>query len=388
MVVHSQTEMLRQRTCQIMAGFEDADDCDRLCRGGILKMCAGRSASDGIDLASRPTMTRLENRLSRKELFDIGEAFIDDFIASYNSEPDPIIIDADDTNADTYGAQQLTLFNAYYGEYCYMPLLLFEGRSGKLILPILRPGRGNKAINISGLLKQLITKLRKKWKHTQITVRGDSHFCSRDFMGWATGQQDGIHFITGLAGKVKLQKITAHWLDTAVASYKATGEEVRMFHSFMYKADSWKHPQRVVVKIEVNSLGINIRYVVTDFKGQRSSFIYSECYCDRGRMEQMIAELENGLKADRMSCNKFSANQFRLYLHCAAYVILHSFQADMLAGTGLECSTITTMRGKLLLSAEPIDEKKTCIRLRFSQKAPMLPEMVSVLTRLQHLTSS
>ena len=332
MVVHSQTEMLRQRIYQIMAGFEDADDCDRLCRDGILKMCAGRSASDGIDLASRPTMTRLENRLSRKELFDIGEAFIDDFIASYNSEPDSIIIDADDTNADTYGAQQLTLFNAYYGEYCYMPLLLFEGRSGKLILPILRPGRGNKAINISGLLKQLITKLRKKWKHTQITVRGDSHFCSHDFMDWATEQQDGIHFITGLAGNV------------------------------------------------------------ADFKGQRSSFIYSECYCDRGRMEQMIAGLKNGLKnglkADRMSCNKFSDNQFRLYLHCAAFVILHSFQADMLVETELECSTITTIREKLLLNAVSIDEKKTCIRLRFSQKAPMLPEMVSVLTRLQHLTSS
>ena len=388
MVVHSHTELLRQRTCQIMAGFEDADDCDRLCRDGILKMCAGRSASDGIDLASQPTMTRLENRLSRKELFDIGEAFIDDFIASYNSEPDSIIIDADDTTADTYGAQQLTLFNAYCGEYCYMPLLLFEGRSGMLILPILRPGRGNKVINISGLLKRLITKLRKKWKHTQIIVRGDSHFCSRDFMGWATEQQDGVHFITGLAGNVKLQKITAHRLDPAVASYKATGEEVRMFHSFMYKADSWKHPQRVVVKIEVNSLGTNVRYVVTDFKGQRSNFIYSECYCDRGRMEQMIAELKDGLKADRMSCNKFSANQFRLYLHCAAYVILHSFQADMLVGAELECSTITTMREKLLLSAVSIDEKKTCMRFRFSQKAPMLPEMVSVLTRLQHLTSS
>lgn len=145
MVVHSRTEMFRQRICQIMAGFEDADDCDRLCRDGILKMCAGRSASDKIDLASQPTMTRLENRLSRKDLFDIGEAFIDDFIASYNSEPDSIIIDANDTNADTYGAQQLTLFNAYYREYCYMPLLLFEGRSGKLILPIHRSGRGNRA---------------------------------------------------------------------------------------------------------------------------------------------------------------------------------------------------------------------------------------------------
>ena len=147
-------------------------------------------------------------------------------------------------------------------------------------------------------------------------------------MDWATEQQDGIHFITGLAGNVM------------------------------------------------------------DFKGQRSSSIYSECYCDRGRMEQMIAELKNGLKADRMSGDKFSANQFRLYLHCAAYLILHSFQADMLAGTGLECSTITTIREKLLLNAVSIDEKKTCIRLRFSQTVPMLPEMVSVLTRLQHLTSS
>ena len=388
MVIHSQTEMLRQRTYQIIAGFEDADDCDRLCHDGIMKMCAGRLASGEIDLASQPTMTRLENRLSHKELFDIGECFVDDFIASYDYEPDSIIIDADDTNADTYGTQQLTLFNSYYGEYCYMPLLLFEGRSGKLILPILRPGRGNKSINIAGLLKRLIEKLRKHWKHTAIIVRGDSHFCSHDFMDWATDRQDGIHFITGLAGNVKLQKKSRRWLEDATATFDATGEDVRIFHSFMYKAQSWKHQQRVVVKIEVNKLGTNVRYIVTDFKKQRSGFLYSECYCDRGRMELMIAELKNGLKADRMSCNKFSANQFRLYLHCAAYVILHAFQKDMLTGTELENSTITTMREKLLLNAVSIDEKKTCVRLRYSQKAPIMSEMMTILTRLQHLPAS
>ena len=93
-----------------MAGLEDADDCDRPCSDGILKMCTGRSASDETHLASRPTMTRLENRLSRKELPDIGECLINDFIASYDSEPGSIIIDADDTNADTYGTRQLTPF--------------------------------------------------------------------------------------------------------------------------------------------------------------------------------------------------------------------------------------------------------------------------------------
>lgn len=104
-----------------MAGFEDADDCDRLCRNEILKMCAGRSASDEIDLASRPTMTRLENRLSRKELFEIREAFIDDFIASYNSEPYSIIIDADDTNADTYGAAAHAVQRLLRGILLYAP---------------------------------------------------------------------------------------------------------------------------------------------------------------------------------------------------------------------------------------------------------------------------
>jgi len=269
-----------------------------------------------------------------------------------------------------------------------MPLLIFEGRSGKLILPVLRPGRGNKAINIFGLLRRLIERIRQHWKHTKIIFRGDSHFCSHGFMDWATDRQDEIHFITGLSGNTRLSGKTKHWVEGAIANYKAHGKDVRVFHSFMYKADSWKYQQRVVVKIEVNGQGTNVRYVVTDFKGQRSSFIYSDCYCDRGRMELMINELKNGLRADRMSCNKFTANQFRLFLHCAAYVILHAFQNDMLAGTELASCTISTLREKLLLSAVSIDEKKTCIRLRFSQEHPMMTEMVTTLRRLKHLPAS
>ena len=382
-VKHGLSEMLRQRVYQIMAGYEDADDCDRLRGDGILKMCAGRTAASESDLASQPTMSRLENSLSHKELYDIGNCFVEDFIASYDSEPDAIIIDADDTNADTYGAQQLTLFNAYYGEYCYMPLLLFEGRSGKLILPILRPGRGNKAINIAGLLKRLIAKLRKHWRHTKFIFRGDSHFCSRAFMDWAVDRRDGIYFITGISGNARLKREVAGKLKSAVSSYERSGKDVRTFHSFDYRAGSWKHIQKVVAKIEVNRFGTNVRYVVTNFKDQRPRFLYEDCYCDRGRMELMIGELKNGLKADRMSCNKFSANQFRLFLHCAAYVVLHSFRQKMLAGTALASCTITTLREKIILSAVAIDEAKTRIHLHFSQDAPMMEEMSAMLARMR-----
>ena len=388
LTTHSMHSLITQRVYQIAAGFEDADDCDRLRGDGVLKMCCGRTPDDEIDLASQPTMTRLENKLSKEELYEIAMCFVDDFIASYAAAPASIIIDADDTNADTYGTQQLTLFNAYYGEYCYMPLLLFEGQSGKLILPILRPGRGNKAINIAGLLKRLIIKIRKHWKNTAIIFRGDSHFCSHNFMDWAIEQQDNIHFVTGLAGNTKLASITKDWLDSAISTFEATGEDVKTFHSFQYKAQSWKYHQRVVVKIEVNTLGTNVRYIVSDFRNCKSRFLYEDVYCDRGRVELMIAELKNGLNADRMSCKKFTANQFRLFLHCAAYALLHAFRTDLIVGTTLEGCTLITLRERLILCAVSIIEMKTKIKLQLSQRHPMMTEMLVILKRLRHLPAA
>lgn len=388
-VVHSYSEMVRQRVYQIIAGYEDADDCDRLRSDGMLKLCAGRKPSDEIDLASQPTMCRLENKLTRQELYAIGMAFVDNFIASYDHAPELIVIDADDTNANTFGTQQLTLFNAYYGEYCYMPLLLFEGQSGKMILPILRPGRTNKAINISGWLVRLITILKKKWPHTRIIFRGDSQFCSHDFMDWVReNRQKQVRFITGLSGNVKLLERVAPWVAEAKACYKETGKEIKQFHSFLYKAKSWKYQELVVVKIEVGSMGDNIRFIVTNILHGTSREKYSVMYCDRGNCELWIRELKEGLMADRMSCNKFAANQFRLFLHCAAYVIMHSFRNDLPGLTMLEGCTVRTFRERIILSAVSIDEKKTCIRLRLSQDHPMMAEFCTMMSRLQHLPVS
>ena len=130
-------------------------------------------------------MTRLENHIDKRTLFEIGELFIKEYIASFPKPPKKVILDVDDTNADTYGAQQLSLFNDYYDEYCYMPLVIFDGMNGKLILPLLRPGRRNKSLNIFGILRRVIEYLHKAWPHTIIELRGDSHFCSHEFMDWA-----------------------------------------------------------------------------------------------------------------------------------------------------------------------------------------------------------
>ncbi|GHS95106.1 IS1380 family transposase [Bacteroidia bacterium] len=381
LVQHPYYEMIRQRVFQIAAGYEDADDCDLLRDDSLLKICSGR-LPDSKPLSSQPTVSRLENKLTDRELYKIGECFIAQFIQSYEKEPEVIILDCDDSNFNAYGAQQGILFNDYYGEYCYMPLFIFEGISGKMILPLLRPGRRNKSTNIYKILRRLISRLRKVWKHTQFVVRGDSHFCchelmdwneeqfieSQNFMKWADNNE--VWFITGLTGNKALSNRTKDWVVMAQDQFKKHGEPIRFFKTFSYKAASWKYAQRVIVKIEVTSMGTNIRYVVTNFRNNNSRFLYQELYCGRGQMELYIKELKNYLDADRTSCNAFEANQFRLFLHAAAYVILLEIKQKTFKGSELEKVSILTLREKVLLAPVHIRQMKSKIKIEFSDKHP------------------
>jgi hypothetical protein len=381
-VQHSGNEMLRQRIFQIAAGYKDSDDCDLLRGDSILKMCSGRLPDDDA-LSSQPTMSRLENKLTDRELYKIGKAFLNEFISSYKKAPKVIILDCDDSNFNTYGDQQGTLFNDYYGEYCYMPLFIFEGQSGKMIMPLLRPGRRNKSVNIFKILRRIIKHLRKSWKHTQFIVRGDAHFCchelmewnenqfseSQEFVQWACNQRD-IYFITGLTGNKVLSAKTAEWVKLAEESFKKDGQPVRFFKTFNYRAGSWKYEQRVIVKIEYNEKGKNVRYIVTSFKHNNSRFLYQELYCGRGQMELYIKELKTYLHADSMSCKKFTANQFRLFLHSAAYVIYLGLKQEVFVGSELETASILTIREKIMLTAVHIRVLKTKVKIEYPVNHP------------------
>jgi len=382
LVQHPYYEMFRQRICQIAAGYKDADDSDLLRHDSLLKLCSGR-LPDEQALSSQPTISRLENILTDRELYKIGEVFLEEFIRSYKKPPRVIILDCDDSNFNTYGDQQGTLFNDYYGEYCYMPLFIFEGQSGKMILPILRPGRRNKSANIYKILRRIINRLRKTWKHTEFIVRGDAHFCCRELMDWNEYQlvaapefiewacnQRNIYFITGLTGNKALSARTKDWVEMAEASFKQHGQPVRFFKTFMYQAGTWKYAQRVIVKIEVNERGTNVRYVVTNFKHNNSRFIYEKLYGGRGQMELYIKELKTYLNADTMSCNKFTANQFRLFLHAAAYVVFLGIKQKLFSDTALATASIQTIREKIILTAVHIRVLKTKIKIEFPVNHP------------------
>ena len=151
--------------------------------------------------------------------------------------------DCDDTNVDTYGCQELTFFNGYYDSYCYMPLMVFEGHSGKMILPLLKPGRAGKSVSFEDTILWLIACLREAWPKTVITVRGDSHFCSHELMVWASLNDRKVFFITGLARSSVLQDnpVTQAVIERVKHDYDLYRRPVRSFGEFGYKACTWPY---------------------------------------------------------------------------------------------------------------------------------------------------
>lgn len=368
-ITHTQKEMLTQRIFQIAAGYEDCNDSNDLRNDMVLKTCVGRLPQSGEELASQPTMSRLENAVGKKELYQIGKQLVKSFIASYAQAPKVIVLDCDDTNNNTYGQQELNFYNHHYGEHCYMPLHIYEGLSGKLVTTILKPGRRDKQNNIAAFLKKLISFLRKQWPQTMIIVRGDSHFASKDFMQWCAGQSK-IGFITGLSGNKKLNEIAATTINSAKREFKQYGRPVKRYHSFMYKAGSWETPQKVIVKVEVTHMGTNVRYIVTNLVDFKARDLYEKGYCARCAMELRIKEHKLYLRSDKSSCKSFWANQFRLYLHSVAYVLLHTMQKELFKGSDFANATFKTIQNKIIKTAAWVKEMKTKIKIEFPRFCP------------------
>ena len=116
---HSYEEMLSQRIFQIACGYEDANDCNTLRHDPAFKAACGRLPLSDDPLSSQPSMSRFENAPRRRELYRMAQALFDTFAASYEQAPKSILLDIDDTADEVHGAQQQSLFNGYYDQYCY-----------------------------------------------------------------------------------------------------------------------------------------------------------------------------------------------------------------------------------------------------------------------------
>jgi hypothetical protein len=343
-IAHQQRTMLAQRIFGISLGYEDLNDHQSLRDDPLLHIVTERGVSkDDLPLASPPTLCRLENRIDRKTLAEIAKVFVEKFIASYTQAPDELILDFDPTDDRVHGNQEKRFFHGYYDHYCFLPLYVFCG--DQLLVAYLRPADIDGALHSRAILKLLVKRFRQVWPNVKIIFRGDSGFCRWRLMRWC--DRNDVGYIIGLARNAVLIRLAEPFTSISKTQFEQTQQKQRVFGDFLYAADTWDKQRRVIVKAEHLGKGENTRFIVTNLAGQ-SQQLYDDVYCQRGDMENRIKEQQLGLFADRTSCHDFVANQFRVLLSAAAYILMDTLRREGLAETELAGAQVGTIRLKLL----------------------------------------
>ena len=366
-VRHKLCELISQQVVQICHGYEDANDCDSLRNDSIFKIVAGRSPNDD-PLASQPTMTRLENTVSLRDLIRLFYTFVDNFLDSYASAPESIVIDMDPTPNRVYGGQQLGLFNAHYDEYCLMLFHIYEGQTGRLMSTVIRPGKPPTDREIIGLMRRIVKRIRERFPKTMLIFRADSHHTKPAVMDWLDGHN--VRYVIGLGTNAVLKREVHALVKELAKSQRDHWKKYRRFYTFYYQAGTWSKKRRIVARLEASNLGVDVRFIVSDFDSAGCKFLYETVYCGRGNAELMIKEHKCFLKSSRTSCTDMKVNQFRLFLHSAAYVVMHGMRETLLKGTELSKATFETIRLRLLKIAARVQVGKTFVRFHMPSTCP------------------
>jgi hypothetical protein len=342
-IAHEQKTMLAQRIFGIAMGYEDLNDHQTLRQAPLFQIVSERGIKDDLPLASPPTLCRLENRVDRKSLAAMAGVFAEQFVASHATPPEEIILDFDPTDDPVHGNQEKRFFHGYYDQYCFLPLYVFCG--SQLLAAYLRPSNIDAALHSRAILKLLVKRFRQAWPEVRIIFRGDSGFCRWRLMRWC--DRNNVGYILGLARNPVLERLAQPWRETAKSQFAQNGLKQRIFGELAYAAETWDRTRRVIVKAEHLTQGENTRFVVTNLPGDPQS-LYDDLYCQRGEMENRIKEQQLGLFADHTSCHDFAANQFRVLLSAAAYVLMETIRRVGLAETELANAQVGTIRLKLL----------------------------------------
>jgi hypothetical protein len=367
---HSLQELVCQRVLQIACGYEDQDDADTLRHDPLFKLACGRQPEDG-PLASQPTLSRFENAVDRRACYRIADALFQLYLAQRGKEgtPDRILIDADSTDDPTHGDQEGSAYHGYYQQHMYHPLLLFDGDTDQLITAVLRPGTCHASRGAVGILKRVIAGIRAHWPRVRIEFRGDSGFGVPALYDSLEAAE--ITYTIGVGTNSRLTAIAAPLLEQAKQQCDETQEKARLFGETQYAAGSWEHERRVVYKAEWLTKGGNVRFVVTT-RADEPQALY-DWYVQRGGGPELwIKDFKAGCFADRLSCHRFWANQFRLLLHAAAYWLLDTIRR-WLAAAHVARMELASLRLQLLKIGGWIRRRVDGLHLRLASSHPGEP---------------
>lgn len=397
-VDHSVQQLLAQRIYGLALGYEDLNDHEQLRLDPLLATACEKvdplgedrfnPAHRGVALAGASTLNRLElsnNKRSRchkvaHEPAQIEACLLQMGVRCLPKHSREVVVDLDAMGHRLHGLQEGRRFNAYYDDYCYLPLYAFVGD-----FPLwaqLRTAEHGAAHGVVAALQQIVAAIRRRCRQARIIVRGDSGFCRDDLMSFCEGQPEVYYCLGMIKNPVLLGKLGPA-LAQARARHCLCGSTVRVFAEFEYRTlQGWSRPRRVIGKAEVMAGGENPRFVVTNLplqgfkeESEHTRFIpqrlYEELYCARGEMENLLKQQVLDLQADRMSTHHLASNQFRLWVAMFAYLLLERLRTRGLRGTELERATAGSLRLRLLKVAAQVRVSVRRVYVQLSSAYPL-----------------
>jgi len=356
-VTHELTELVSQRVYGLACGYADCNDAARLADDPIHKALLGRDPIDGDALASQSTLSRFENAVGPKDLYRFGETLADSVIRRHRKrlrgKAGRITIDLDPTDDPTHGQQQLSFFHGYYDNWCYLPVLGFVSFNDEveqyLFAAVLRPGNVTAKLGAVGILRRVIDRLRAAFPRARFLVRLDGGFACPEVLDFLD-DQPRLDYVVAIANNRVLERRAKRLMGRARRLSRGSKKTERVFGECRYAAGKWSYKRRVVIKAEVTRLEgrepkNNPRFVVTNLRNTPRT-VYQR-YRERGDVENRIKELQYGLQIDRTSCTRFWANQFRVLLTAAAYVLMQELRLHA-RHTGCARAQVSTLRERLL----------------------------------------
>jgi hypothetical protein len=356
-VDHSLRDLFAQRVFSIGCGYADANDSARLASDPMHKMLLGRDPITGLDMASQPTLSRFENAVGPRQLYNMGAALAESVIERHAQRLQHharlVTIDLDPTDDPTHGAQQLSFFNSHYDNACYLPMMGFVTFNGEaeqyLCAAVLRPGNVTAAAGAVGILRRLMALIRGSFPKARIRVRLDGGFANPELLTFLDSEP-GVEYVVAMASNAVLNRKAEEAMQVARLLAGLTDQTEHVYGEARYAAGSWKQERRVIIKAEVvraegKEPKDNPRVVITNMR-QSPQWLYEKVYCQRGEIENRIKEL-HAMEIDRTSCSRFWANQFRVLLTAAAFVLMQELRLSA-ADTNCARAQVWTLRERFL----------------------------------------
>jgi hypothetical protein len=375
-------DLFAQRVFSIACGYADANDSARLAADPMHKMLLDRDPATGLDMASQPTLSRFENAVGPRQLYHMGallaESVIERHAQRLHHHARLITIDLDPTDDPTHGAQQLSFFNSHYDNACYLPMMGFvtfnDEADQYLCAAVLRPGNVTATAGAVGILRRLISVIRSSFSKVRIRVRLDGGFANPQLLAFLDAEA-GVEYVVAMASNAVLNRKAEEAMEVARLLAGLTGQTEHVYDEVRYAAGSWKQERRVIIKAEVvradhKEPKDNPRFVITNMK-QTPQWLYEEVYCQRGEIENRIKEL-HAMQIDRTSCTSFWANQFRVLLTAAAYVLMQELRLSA-AATDCARAQVWTLRERFLKLGARVILSVRRIVVHLPHSFPFLP---------------